>query len=167
MPEQRSFSRSGPACSVLALALAVTLTACGGFGVERYREAAPDETLALRFVAEGQATVDEALPRLGSDEVVSLEAGALLRASHVAHVQLLEAGDGERMLVLQLRDEGRARLREGTARADGRRLALVAAGRVVATPLVRGVLDQGEIAVRVPAAQIEAAFAAVSADGRR
>jgi preprotein translocase subunit SecD len=69
------------------------------------------------------------------------------------------------MLVLQLRDEGRARLREATARADGRRLAVVASGRVVATPVLRGVLDQSEIAVRVPAAQLEVAFAAVS--GRR
>jgi preprotein translocase subunit SecD len=155
------------ACLALTLAGlgAGPVSGCGGFGVERYREAEPAATLTLRFVADEGSAVDEALPRLGSDETVALEAGALLRASHVAHVQLLEAGDGERMLVLQLRDEGRARLREATARADGRRLAVVASGRVVATPVLRGVLDQSEIAVRVPAAQLEVAFAAVS--GRR
>ncbi|GAB4209200.1 MAG: hypothetical protein OHK0013_28360 [Sandaracinaceae bacterium] len=172
MPEHRRFSRSPSASRPLRALVAIGwlsawLDGCGGFGVERYREAPPADSLALRFVAEEGEAADEALPRLGSDEVVPIEAGALVRARHVAHVQLLEAGDGERVIVLQLRDEGRVRLREATLRTEGRRLAVVAGGHVVATPVVRGVLDQTEIAVRVPAADLEAAFAALSADGRR
>jgi preprotein translocase subunit SecD len=147
--------------SVCALWL---LTGCGGFGVERYREADPEPSLALRFVAEGDEPPDEVLPRLGSGEVVPLAAGALLRAPHVAHVQLLDSAEGERVLVLQLRDEGRVRLREASAGASGRRVAVVAAGAVVATPILRGVLDQSELVVRVEPARVEGAYAAIAAD---
>lgn len=137
------------------------LPACGGLGVERYREAEPHGSLELRRVAlEGRTDV-EVLPRLDGSGAVSLEPGAILRAPHVAHVQLVEGADGERLLVLQLRDEGRVRLREATAGDADRALALVADGRVIATPTVRGALDQNEIAVRVASAQIDAAYAAL------
>jgi preprotein translocase subunit SecD len=146
----------GIAVSVLALA------ACGGFGVEQYREAGPRSTLELRRVAATDRADAEHLPRLDGEGTVALEPGAVLRASHVAHVQLLESGEGERLVVLQLHDEGRVRLREATATDEGRRLALVADGRVIATPTVRGVLDQNEIAVRVERAHVEAAYAALT-----
>lgn len=152
------------AAAVLALASVCSLASegCGGFGVERYREAEPDPSLALRFVAEGDEPPAEVLPRLGSGEEVPLAAGALLRASHVAHVQLLDSAEGERVLVLQLRDEGRVRLREAAAGASGRRVAVVAGGTVVATPTIRGVLDQSEILVRVEPSRLERAYDAVA-----
>ena len=151
----------------LTLALAVAGLAlggpigCGGLGVEQYAEAAPRSSLELRFVAEGDRADAEAMPRLSGEGTVRLEPGAVLRAAHVAHVQLLDSGDGERLLVLQLREEGRARLREATEGADGRQLAIVAAGRVIATPSVRGVLDREEIAVRVERDRVDAAYAAL------
>lgn len=159
MPEERWFSRWVRVGSGL---FALGLFACGGLGVEQYREAEPRETLELRRVAtEGRVDV-EVLPRLDGSGDASLEPGAILRAGHVAHVQLVEGADGVRLLVLQLRDEGRVRLREATAGETDRTLALVAGGRVVATPTVRGALDQNEIAVRVPSDQVEAAYAALS-----
>jgi preprotein translocase subunit SecD len=129
--------------------------------VEQYREAEPRGSLELRRVAaEGRADL-EVLPRLDGRGEVSLEPGAILRAPHVAHVQLVEGADGVRLLVLQLRDEGRVRLREATEGEADRALALVVDGRVVATPTVRGALDQNEIAVRVAPAEIDAAYAAL------
>lgn len=157
--ERRTLSRR-MLCGIAVSSMAIA--ACGGFGVEQYREADPRSSLELRRVV-GPDTADaEHLPRLHGEGTVALEPGAVLRASHVAHVQLLESGDGERLLVLQLRDEGRARLREATARDDGHQLALVADGRVIATPTVRGVLDQSEIAVRIERARARAAFAALT-----
>lgn len=158
MPEERWFSRWA---AVTGLACALISAGCGGLGVEHYREAEPRGSLELRRVAsEGRADVEQ-MPRLDGGGEVSLEPGAILRAAHVAHVQLLEGADGVRLLVLQLRDEGRIRLREATAGDADRSLALVCDGRVIATPSVRGALDQNEIAVRVPPAQIDAAYAAL------
>lgn len=157
--ERTAFSRR-VLCGI-AVSLAA-LTACGGLGVEQYREAEPRSSLELRRVAAADRADAEHLPRLDGDGTVALEPGAVLRASHVAHVQLLESGEGERLLVLQLLDEGRDRLREATATDEGRRLALVADGRVIATPTVRGELDQSEIAIRVPRAHVEAAYAALT-----
>jgi hypothetical protein len=154
MPEERWFSRWG----VCAVALSVGLVACGGFGVERYREAAPHGTLELRRVAADGRVAAEVLPRLDGSGEVPLEPGAILRAPHVAHVQLLEGADGERLLVLQLRDEGRLRIGEATA-GGAVTLALVSQGRVLSTPSVRGALDQSEIAVRVAPEQTDAAYA--------
>lgn len=161
MPEERGFSRWVPRAPTAFVLLSCWLIACGGFGVEQYREAEPRGSLELRRVAaEGRADL-EVLPRLDGRGEVSLEPGAILRAPHVAHVQLVEGADGVRLLVLQLRDEGRVRLREATEGEADRALALVVDGRVVATPAVRGALDQNEIAVRVAPAEIEAAFAAL------
>lgn len=157
--ETNAFSRR----ALWALTIAtLAVSACGGFGVEQYREAEPRSTLELRRVAAADRADAERLPRLESDELVPLEPGAVLRAEHVAHVQLLESGEGERLVVLQLHDAGRERLREATSSDEGRRLALVADGRVIATPTVRGTLDQSEIAVRVPRAHVEAAYAALT-----
>jgi preprotein translocase subunit SecD len=172
MQENRGASRwRGHALAVgLALGtLGVLAQACGGLGVEQYRTTAPRATLAVRRVAaEGRADA-ERLPRLDGEGEVALEPGAVLRASHVAEVQLVTGADGARLLVLQLRDEGRVRLREATASDEGqsvsrvdRRLALVADDRVIATPTVRGVLDQNEIAIALDDAQVDAAFAALS-----
>jgi preprotein translocase subunit SecD len=161
MPEERGFSRWVSGAPWALALLSASLLACGGFGVEQYREAEPRSSLALRRVAaEGRADV-EVLPRLDGSGTVSLEPGAILRAPHVAHVQLVDGADGVRLLVLQLRDEGRVRLREATAGDADRELALVAEGRVIATPTVRGPLDQNEIAVRVAPAEIDAAYAAL------
>ena len=161
MPEERGFSRRVSGTTWALALLTASLLACGGFGVEQYREAEPRGSLELRRVArEGRADV-ELLPRLDDGGSVALEPGAILRAAHVAHVQLVDGADGVRLLVLQLRDEGRVRLREATASDADRELALVAEGRVIATPTVRGALDQNEIAVRVPPAQIDAAYAAL------
>lgn len=164
MPEERGFSsRARWTGAALAVAVALAaLPACGGLGVEQYREAEPRASLELRRVAAEDRADAESLPRLVGDGVVRVEPGAILRASHVAHVQLVEGADGTRLLVLQLRDEGRERLREATAHDEGRTLALVSDGRVVATPSVRGALDQNEIAVRIEPAQADRAYAALA-----
>lgn len=133
-------------------------SSCGGLGVERYVEAVPGPSLELRFVAAADRTDGEPLPRAWSAETVLLEPGAVLRAPHVARVQLLESGAGERLLVLVLHEEGRARLREATTEASGRRLALVAGGRVLATPSVSGPLDQREVAIRIAEAHVDRVF---------
>jgi len=145
---------------VLGLGL-LAHSACGGLGVEQYVEAAPRGSLELRFVAREDRADAETFPRSFGSGSVRVEPGAVLRAAHIAHVQLVDTGDGERLLVLQLRDEGRARLREATRGADGRQLAVVADGRVIATPGIRGALDQSEIAVRVERDRVNAAYDAL------
>lgn len=137
---------------------------CGGLGVERYREAAPRASFEARLVHEGERADAERLPRLAatdppSDDGVRVEPGVILRASHVRHVQLVESAEGRLILVLELSDEGRARLLE--AHREGRSLALVADGRVIATLVMRGALAEGEIVLGV--AQPEAAFEALTA----
>ncbi len=156
--------RAGARSKLASLWLVLVLLAhpaCGGLGVEQYVEAAPRASLELRFVASEDRADAESVPRWFGTGSVRVEPGALLRAAHIAHVQLVDTGDGERLLVLQLRDEGRARLREATQGADGRRLAVVADGRVIATPGIRGALDQSEIAVRVEPERVHAAYEAL------
>lgn len=150
-------------CAITAPLL--LLAACGGLGVEQYRETVPRGTLALRRVAgpdrEGVAEVVH-LPRLVGEGTVALEPGAILRATHIAHVQLVDTGEGERLIVLQLHEEGRQRLLEATRDADGTTLALVADDVVIATPTLRGALDQTEIAVRIERPYVRRAFRALT-----
>ncbi len=152
MPESTLISRRNALRTTLALALATKVSACGGLGVESYDEAPAASTLELRFVAEGDQTVAMSLPRLGGaeDEVVALEGGVVLRASHIASVQLVLSAHGQRVILLQLNDAGHERAFEATQAGAGRRLAVIADGHVLATPTLRGPLVEPEIAIAVP-----------------
>jgi preprotein translocase subunit SecD len=146
---------------LLGLALGVFLAGCG---VETYREAPPAPSLSMRFVAEGEAPIALSLPRYdGGDELIPLEASVLIEASHIDHVQLYETGEGERLVVIDLNDVGRERLREGTTERVGARLAIIAGDHVIAAPVIREPLTEGEAYVRVPVAQIDAVWSAMGA----
>lgn len=131
-------------------------------GVEQYREARPDESLSIRWVASDEAVDAEVLPRWDEGEALAVENAVLVGAEHIDHVQLLESGDGPRIIVLDLSDVGRERLREATTDAEGRRLAIVAGGRIVAAPTIREPLTEGEAYVSVDAAFVDRAFEALS-----
>lgn len=135
-----------------ALVLVAMLAGCG---VETYREAPPDPSIAMRFVAEGETPVALTLPRYDTGEAVPLEGGVLIEAEHVDHIQLYETGEGERVVVIDLNDVGRQRLREATTERVGARLAIIAGERVIAAPTIREALTEGEAYVRVPADRIE------------
>ena len=136
----------------LASALLASLPACGGLGVEQYDEAPAASSLELRFVAEGDQTVALSLPRLGGaeGEVVALEGGVVLRAAHLASVQLVLGAHRQRVILLQLNDAGHERAYEATREGAGRRLAVIADGQVLAMPTLRGPLVETEIAIGVP-----------------
>ncbi len=150
-----------PGWVVLALAL---VPACGSaFGVEQYREGLPASDLSIRLVADDTHEAETTLPRIGTDEPIALAAGTIVSAAQIEHVRLLDAAEGNRVLVIVLRDEGRDRLREATTDAEGRRLAIVAGERVIAAPTVRGPLTESEAYVSVPAEHLESAFASMTA----
>lgn len=155
MPAETGRVRAGTARAALALLALV------GCGVETYREAAPDPSLCMRFVAEGDTPIASGLPRYDDGELVPLEEAVLIAASHIDHVQLYETGEGERLVVIDLNDVGRERLREGTTARVGARLAIIAGDRVIAAPVIREPLTEGEAYVRVPAAEVETVWAAL------
>jgi len=143
------------------LACTLSVLACAGCGVETYREARPDPSLSMRFVAEGDVPVGMSLPRYDDGELIPLEESVLIEASHIDHVQLYETGEGERLVVIDLNDVGRERLREGTTERVGARLAIIAGEHVIAAPVIREPLTEGEAYVRVPATQVETVWAAL------
>ena len=145
----------------LTWALLASLPACGGLGVERYDEAPAASSLELRFVAEGDQTVALSLPRLGGaeGEVVALEGGVVLRASHLANVQLVLGAHRQRVILLQLNDAGHERAYEATREGAGRRLAVIADGQVLAMPTLRGPLVETEIAIEVPQPMVSRTYA--------
>lgn len=156
----------GQSATVVGVALLTVVGASGpGCGVERYRQARPSASLAVRFVAEGaEASADaELLERWDGSSPLAVERAVVLGAEHIEHVQLLETGEGPRVIVLDLSDVGRERLREATTARAGARLAIVAGGRVVAAPTIREPLTEGEAYVRVEAAHVERAYAALAA----
>lgn len=143
--------------------LAALAAAYAGCGVEQFRERAPAQDLELRFVAdEGQRA--EPLPRLGSSAETALpvETAVVVDARHIRRVRLLDGADGRRVLVLDLDDVGRARLEEASRERAGARLAVVAGGRVIAAPTIRGPLTEGEAYISVPEASLEEAFGAMT-----
>jgi preprotein translocase subunit SecD len=139
----------------LAFALAIL---AGCFGVEQYREGLPASDLAIRFVADDDHPAESTLPRIGTGEAIALTSGTVVDASQIEHVRLLDPAEGQRVIVIVMRDPGRDRLREATTDAAGRRLAIVAAGRVIAAPTIRGPLTESEAYVSVPTAHLESAF---------
>lgn len=165
MPETTLISRRNALRTTLALALAsaplTSLPACGGLGVEHYDEAPAASSLELRYVAEGEQTVALSLPRLGGEEgeVVALEGGVLLRAAHLASVQLVLGAHRQRVILLQLNDAGHERALEATRQGAGRRLAVIADGHVLATPTLRGPLVEYEIAIEVPQPMVQRTYA--------
>jgi preprotein translocase subunit SecD len=147
---------------LLALWLGLSASACA-FGVEQYREGLPASDLAIRLVADDAHTAETTLPRIGTDEPIALAAGTIVSAGQIEHVRLLDAAEGGRVIVIVLRDVGRDRLREATEGAAGRQLAIVAGGRVIAAPTVRGPLTESEAYVAVPADHLESAFTSMTA----
>jgi preprotein translocase subunit SecD len=149
---------------VLAFSFAlVSVSGCGSaFGVEHYREGLPATDLCMRMVADDTHEAEATLPRLGTEEPIGLAAGIVVTAEQVEHVRLLDAAEGNRVIVIVLRDPGRDRLREATTDATGRRVAIVAGGHVIAAPTLRGPLTESEAYVAVPVDQLEAAFASMT-----
>lgn len=145
-------------------ALLALLFSIAGCGVETYREGPPAPGIAIRFVADDTSTASETLPRWGEGEPVAVTGVDLIGAEHVDHVQLVETGDSGRLLVLDLTDVGRSRLREATTDRVGARLAIIVEGRVVATPTLREPLTEGEAYVRVAPEHVDAVFEAMRAD---
>jgi|GEM_PF-3114457 preprotein translocase subunit SecD len=138
---------------------AILLAACG---VETYRQARPSAEVAIRFVADDVTRAGETLPRWGEGEPIAVGGADVVGAEHIEHVQLYETGEGRRLIVLDLSEIGRTRLREATTERVGARLAIVVAGRVVATPTLREPLTEGEAFVRVDPEHVEAIFAAMT-----
>jgi preprotein translocase subunit SecD len=143
--------------------VAIGLTAC--LGVETYRERSPARTLAIRMVArEGQA--GESLPRFGSGAGrIEVARAVVVDSDHIRHVRLLEAADGQRIIVLDVDDFGRARLSEASRANIGGQMAIVVEGRVVAAPTIRNPLTENEVHVLVSPDEIDRAFAAIDRDG--
>lgn len=140
----------------------VVLALIAGCGVEQYRERLPAPDLQIRMVArDGEEA--EVLPRASGDatEMLPIARAVIVDADHVRHVRLLDAADGSRVLVLDLDDVARARLEEASRAGIGRRLAIVAGGRVIAAPTIRNALTESEAYVAVPEAALEASFDAL------
>jgi len=148
--------------ALLALWLSATCGCGSAFGVEQYREGLPSSDLAIRFVADDAHAVETTLPRIGTEETLAIAAGTIVSSSQIEHVRLLDAAEGNRVIVIVLRDEGRNRLREATTDAAGSRLAIVAGGHVIAAPTVRGPLGESEAYVSVPADHLERAFTSMT-----
>ncbi len=83
----------------------------------------------------------------------------MVDADHIRHVRLLEAADGQRILVLDVDDVGRARLFEASRSNIGGRMAIVVEGRVVAAPIIRDPLIGNEVLVSVAPDEIDRTFA--------
>jgi preprotein translocase subunit SecD len=149
--------------TLLALCLSATCGCASAFGVEQYREGLPSTDLAIRFVADDTHRAEATLPRIGTEEPLAIAGGTIVDAAQVEHVRLLDAAEGNRVIVIVLRDEGRNRLREATTDAAGAHLAIVAGGHVIATPVVRGPLTESEAYVSVPTDHLESAFTSMIA----
>lgn len=158
-----SHSRSPWHLFSLLLLLSLLPACATAFGVEHYREGLPSADLAIRLVADDAHPAESTLPRLDTGESIALAAGTIVSAAQIEHVRLLDAAEGERVIVIVLRDEGRDRLREATTDATGRRLAIVAGAHVIAAPTVRNALTESEAYVAVPRDHLEAAFTSMSA----
>lgn len=153
------------------LALAVAISGCG---VERYRERLPAPDLQIRMVAlDGEdaeilprASGCALVPRSGCAAAATLPIAraVIVDAEHIRHVRLLEAGDGSRVLVLDLDDVARGRLEEASRARVGARLAIVARGRVIAAPTIRTALTESEAYVAVPLDELESSFTLMSAE---
>lgn len=127
---------------VLLVVLLVTV----GCGVGTYRAGQVSGELQVRLVAEDSG---EPVRRWFSDEVMGLEDAVLLDATHVREVHLEERPDGVRHIVLHLTDEGAEALSDATTAHQGRRLAIVVEGRIVAAPTIREPITTGEAHVTV------------------
>jgi preprotein translocase subunit SecD len=149
----------------LVLALAVIAGALSaGCGVESYRQRPPAPDLEIRWVATNGEDA-EVLPRLSGDtsEMLAVERAVVVGAEEILHVRLLDGADGTRVIVIDLSDAGRARLEEASRDRIGRRLAIVADGRVIAAPTITTALTEGEAYVQVPASALSRAYDAMSA----
>jgi preprotein translocase subunit SecD len=143
--------------------LCLAIPACANaFGVEQYREGLPSTDLAIRFVADDAHPAESTLPRIGTGEEIGIASGEVVSAAQIEHVRLLDSAEGQRVIVIVLRDEGRNRLREATTDAAGRRLAIVAGAHVIAAPTIRGPLTESEAYVSVPTDHLESAFASMT-----
>lgn len=137
---------------------AIALMLGAGCGVGTYRAAHVTGEMQMRLVAEASG---EPVGRWFSDEVLALEDAVFLDASHVREAHLENRPDGARHIVLYLRADGAERLAEATRTHEGRRLAIVVDGRVVAAPTIREPITTGEAHITVDG-DIEQVFEALT-----
>lgn len=143
-------------------AAALCLGAC--LGVETYQERSPARTLQIRMVVSDGQT-GESAPRLGArHERIEVSRRVVVDSDHIRRVRLLDAADGSRILVLEVDEVGRARLREASRANIGGRMAIMVEGQVVAAPTVRTALTESEVYVAVPVDEIEDAFLKMGAE---
>lgn len=144
-----------------ALLLMMSTWASLGCGVETYRERLPVDDLSIRLVSDREGAI--MIERLGEGEALSVLPTAIVSAEHIRHVRLLDSAEGSRILVLDLDDRGRDRLHEASRAHVGERLAIIASGRIIAAPTIRGPLTESEANIAVPLEMLETAFAAMGA----
>jgi hypothetical protein len=145
-----------------ALAWPAVLGLVAACGVETYRERLPARDLSLRWVATSGGEGVDTLPHRGRAGTLAVERAVVVDADHIRHVRLLDGADGQRVIVLETDDVGQARLRAASETHPGRRLAVVAGGRVVSAPTVRGPLTEREVHVSGPPDEIEETFGRLS-----
>lgn len=155
-----------PVLTALASAsIAVAASFSGCLGVETYRERGPAPDLEIRLVAREGREPESVVPRLdpSAGEPLPIERGVVVDATMVRHVRLLDSAHGVRVIVLDLDDVGRSRLREVSAANLGGRLAIVAGGRVIAAPQILNELTENEVYLAIPEPSLERSFDALGA----
>lgn len=118
-----------------------------GCGVGTYRTAPVTGQMQMRLVAEDGG---EPFPRWSTDQLIGLEDAIFVDATQVREARLENRPDGARHIVLVLNDEGAQQLAIATREANqGRRLAIVVDGQVVAAPTISTPITTGEAHITV------------------
>jgi uncharacterized protein (TIGR03067 family) len=122
--------------------------------LELHAESAPNAANARAWTMPG--------PR--GTETVYLDAEVLLDASSVATAEVVSAPGGGPQIRLDLTADGASRLQSVTARLVGRRIGVVAGGKLRATPYVTGAVTGGTFFVmgNMTAAEAEAIAAKIA-----
>lgn len=130
---------------LLLIVLAVLFAV--GCGVGTYRTAPVTGPMQMRLVAQEGG---EPFPRWSTGELIGLEDTIFVDAAQVREARLEERPDGARHIVLFLNDQGAQQLAIATREANqGRRLALVVDGQVVAAPTISTPITTGEAHITV------------------
>lgn len=128
--------------------LATFLGACGGLGVERYRESRPNHSVRIQEVAPCQPGDTPIAVATSLARAVPVCTGrVLVRASDIQGVQLLSSDRDNAVVVLVLTDRGRARM---ATVAENTTLAVVVDGQVEALPHVHNELVTSELYLQGP-----------------
>jgi len=152
---------------MLTVLAAVWLAVSAGSPVSAV-SAAPAAAGALELHAESAPNAANArswtLPGPRGMETVYLDSEILLDASSVATAEVVSAPGGGPQIRLELTSEGASRLQSVTSRLVGRRIGVVAGGKLRATPYVTGVAAGGTFFVmgNMTAAEAEAIAARIA-----